>query len=137
MSMKKTLSKLITQSIALTLAIPHIVFAQTGAQPAVTPKPVVISTPILLEGYIPADSGPTESAANAQVKKIFFLIDKGVIQKYFSKMPPADQIPAGTIQLTEKLTGKLLLSPGFIDKVFFMLINQLNPGRLIGSLNAF
>ena len=115
MSMKKTLSKLITQSIALTLAIPHIVFAQTGAQPAVTPKPVVISTPILLEGYIPADSGPTESAANAQVKKIFFLIDKGVIQKYFSKMPPADQIPAGTIQLTEKLTGKLLLSPGFID----------------------
>lgn len=113
--MKKTLSKFIARSIALTLTVPHIAFAQAPAQTVPTTPATPVNAPILLEGYIPADTGPTTQVQTAQVKKIFFLIDKGVILKYFSKMPPANQIPAGTIKLTEKLTGKLLLSPGFID----------------------
>jgi hypothetical protein len=103
--MKKILCKI----LAISLSIPQMALSKANDDFR------SVAAPILLEGYVPNETLSLEVPGQPRSKKIFFLIDKGVIQKYFSKMPSEDQIPENTIRLTENLTGKLLLSPGFID----------------------
>ena len=80
--------------MAVTLVIPQIALAQSQKA-------------IYLEGYVPTPQSTT--------KRVYIIINNGVIETVSDEQLSVDQIPAGAIKITEKLAGKLLLSPGFID----------------------
>ncbi len=97
--------------MALTLAIPQFALAQTTATKPSAVAPVAVAQPlkaIYLEGYVPTPQSTT--------KRVYMVINNGVIETLSDEQLTADQIPAGAIKITEKSAGaKLLLSPGFID----------------------
>lgn len=127
--MKKTLFK----TIALAMTIPQLLAGTVSADPTATaaalpasaasassataPQAPVVSTPIYLEAYVPLDApkGKVLSANAVKVKKVYVLIKDGAIDTVSDKKLNEESIPTNAIQITEKKSGRLLLSPGFID----------------------